>query len=323
MTMTKEKVTNYLGKEDMEQKLALSNMCKVFMSQKFDGHWVTIYHDGETIRIISAGGHMFKYCLGLEAMPNFPAGVELRAELVFEKETAKSSYEQFLDTNAMFSRCHLKDNEKNPYLDFRDLPEWDRCDENGVLCQIAFHVHGLVHHEHDLNTALVAQYLEGASKNIKQIEWTLVTSVQQAQERLQAEFDANHEGLMFFKQKFGNAACAIGNAKSNADSRSCSPEPLLLINSKWIKGKLRKSFTGTVVRLAQDGTVWVPRVHLDNYPLDIAEMTVRLGNRHGFHPDARVRVDVVQNSPLDRRPQHVINMDVVGAAKTYTKRKRD
>jgi len=325
MGVCKEKVSMYLCLHDMEEKLKLGQNIEVSMAEKKDGHYVAVYNDGQPcpmIRLRSSKGNLLKYSLGPEVIPNLPEGVELRAELVLEKQTAKSSYQQFRDTNAMFASAYLDEQAPNPFLELREFPEWDGCDENGVPCRIALHVHGLVDHRHDLNTALVAQYLEDASAVLRQIEWTRVTSVRQAQERLQAEFDAHHEGVMFFVQEFGPAPRA-GNAKADADSRSCSPEPLVLINSKWIKGKLRESFTGTVVRVAQDGTVWVPRVRLHDYPLDIPEVKVRLGNIRGFHEHARVNVDVVPNYSADRTPRHVIGMGAVGAAGACAKRKRD
>ena len=323
--LTKEKIRKYAGLNDMGEKLALSDDRVVHMSEKFDGHYVTILHDGQTIRIVSAGGHFLKYCLGLEAMPSLPPDVELRAELVLEKDTAKSSYEQFLDTNAMFSRAQLAPNAANPYLDLRDLREWDECDEHTVPCKILLHVHGLVDHGHDLNTELVAQYLEGAHPNIRQIPWTLVSSVQQAKQRLQAMFEANKEGLMFFVQKLAPAPSALGSGKSAADSRSCSPEPAsqtprTVVGSEWIKGKLRFSYNGRVVRTQREQGRWMYTVRLENCPPPVAEVRVRLGNTRGFDGQDNVCVDVIPNSFSDQKARHAIGMGVEAAS---GKRKRE
>jgi len=321
----KEKISKYVGVEDMEEKLALSNHREVHMSDKYDGHYVTIRNDGNTIRLISSGGHYFKYCLGLEVMPNLPKGVDLRAELVFEKSTAKSSYDQFLHTNAMFSHCYIEANAKNPHLDFRDLLGWNGNDEHGVSCNIMLYVHGMVDHGHDLNTEMVAQYLAGADENIRQIQWTLVSSVHQAKQRLQAAFKANKEGLIFFVKKYEPAPGTLGCGKSGADSRSCSPEPLSqasrkVVGSEWIKGKLRVSFTGKIVMVGRHHGRFLYTVELNNCPAEFAEVKVRLGNTHGFDTNDNVRVDVIPNSYSDRRARHVIGMGVVGAS---AKRKRD
>ena len=322
MRVLKEKTRLFVGHEDMDQMLQLGENRDVLMALKHDGHYVAVYNDGQSapmIRLRSSKGKLLKFGLDPAAIPNLPVGVELRAELVVEKQTAKSSHEQFLDTNAMFATAYRDEQAPNSLLNLRDLTEWDGCDKYAVPCKIVLHVHGLVDHKHQMNTEVVASCLEGASENIKQIEWTPVTSVQQAQERLQAEFDANHEGLMFFVMKYGPAPCA-GNAKSDPDSRSCSPERDVLVGSEWIKGKMRDRFTGTVVRKMREGKVWMSTVRLDNYPLDIDEVKVRLGNTHGFYQRARVHVDVVPNSSADRRPRHVIGMGVEGAS---GKRKRD
>ena len=324
MVAIKEKISLYCGIEDMEEKLALCNDCLVYMSEKFDGHYVTIVNDGISIRIISAGGLMFKYCLGLEAMPHFPPGVELRAELVLQTDIAKSSYQQYLDTNAFFSHCYLKDNEENPYDDFRALQEWNSCNKHMVPCKILLHVHGLVSHRHDLNTEKVAEYLQDADQNIRQIEWTLVTSVDQAKQRLQAMFEADKEGLIFFVQELEPAPGTLGCGKSDADSRSCSPEPPAqasrkVVGSKWIKGKLRLSFKGTVVMAGRHNGRLRYTVILKDGPLKFAEVKVHLGNTHGFDGIEDVRVDVIPNSNSDRRSRHAIGMGIYGDS---AKRKR-
>ena len=159
--IVKAKISKYLGLEDMEEKLAPSNNRVVHMSEKHDRHYVAIYNDGVCIRLRSSGGHLLKYCLGQDAIPSLLPGVELRAELVLEKATANSSYEQFLNTNAMFSHVYLVSNALNPFDDFRDLMAWDWCDDYKVPCKILLHVHWMVDHGHDLNTAQVARYLEG------------------------------------------------------------------------------------------------------------------------------------------------------------------
>jgi hypothetical protein len=320
--IVKEKISKYLRLEDMEEQLALSDIRKVHMSDKKDGFYVALYNDGCSIRVRSSGGHIFKYCLGLEAIPGLPTGVELRAELVLEKKNAMSSYQNFLDTNAFFSHSYLPANAENPFLDMRDLTEWNNCDERRVPCNIMLHVHGMVQHNNKLNTELVARYLEGADKNIKQIPWTLVTSVQQAKQRLKAVFEANQEGLIFFVQKLEPA---LGCGKSDADSRSCSPEPSsgssrTVVGSEWIKGKIRTSCTGTVVMVGREGGRVLYTVRLDQRPTDIAEVKVRLGNTFGFDGNDKVCVDIIPKSYHDPKARHVIGMGVVGAS---SKRKRE
>ena len=135
--IVKENICKYLTVNDMQQKLDLSDDRVVHMSDKRDGHYVAIFNDAQSIRLRSSRGHLLKYCLGLEAIPSLPPGVELRAELVLEKDTAKSSYEQFVDTNAMFSHVGLTSNAPNPFLDLRDLTEWESCDEHAVPCKMS------------------------------------------------------------------------------------------------------------------------------------------------------------------------------------------
>jgi hypothetical protein len=179
-------------------------------------------------------------------------------------------------------------------------------------------------HGHDLNTELVAQYLEGADANIQQIEWTKVTSVVQAQRRLQAAFEANKEGLVFFVQKLEPLQPTAPCGNSAADSRSCSPEPVsqaarTVVGSEWIKGKIRASFTGTVVMVGRERGRVLYTVRLDQRPADIAEVKVRLGNTFGFDGNDKVCVDIIPNSNTDPTSRHVIGMGVVGAS---GKRKR-
>ena len=149
--------------------------------------------------------------------------------------------------------------------------------------------------------------------------------MQQVKERLQAVFEANKEGLIFFVQKFEPAPGTLGCGKSAADSRSCSPEPVsqaprMVVGSEWIKGKLRKSFTGTIVMVGRHQGRFLYTVKLENCPPQFAEVKVRLGNTFGFDRNDRVCVDVIPNSYSDRTGLHVIGMGVVGAS---AKRKRD
>jgi hypothetical protein len=130
---------------------------------------------------------------------------------------------------------------------------------------------------------------------------------------------------MFFVQKLEPATGAPGCGQTDPDSRPCSPEPpsqgsRKVVSSHYIKGKLRESFTGTVVRAMRDKKDWIWSVQLHKHPKPIGEVKVRLGNTRGFYQTALVRVDVIPNSSSDRTPRHVIGMGAEGAS---GKRKRE